>query len=141
MLHDMESRLANIGYTLEDSLRLQGKTMDAYQQELHPVAERRLKGRLVLAELAGVKGSPSPEEVQAELRAHGRRCGERRDPEDPPRCLRLGERAAYDPAGRPDREDAGAAAGHRHRAGRCGPLPVVAADEASACNELRPSPL
>ena len=50
-MQDMKSRLANIGYTLEDSLRLQGKTMDAYHKELHPLAERRLKGRLVLSEL------------------------------------------------------------------------------------------
>lgn len=68
LVQDMKSRLANIGYTLEDSLRLQGKTMDAYHKELHPLAERRLKGRLVLSELTVREAiTASPEEVQAEL--------------------------------------------------------------------------
>jgi trigger factor len=68
MLHDMEHRLANIGYTLQDSLRLQGKTMDAYRAELRPLAETRLKGQLVLAELARRENiAISDEEIQAEL--------------------------------------------------------------------------
>ncbi len=65
---DMEMRLSNIGYTLEDSLRLQGKTMDAYHRELRPLAEKRLKGRLALLSWPCVRPSPSrSEEVQAEL--------------------------------------------------------------------------
>lgn len=68
MVQDMKMRLSNIGYTLEDSLRLQGKTLDAYHKELHPLAERRLKGRLALAELAVREAiTVSPEETQAEL--------------------------------------------------------------------------
>jgi trigger factor len=68
MLHDMEHRLANIGYTMQDSLRLQGKTMDAYRQELRPLAESRLKGQLALAELSRREAiAVSDEEVQAEL--------------------------------------------------------------------------
>ncbi len=68
MIEDMKMRLSNIGYTLEDSLRLQSKTMEAYHQELHPLAERRLKGRLALVELANREAiTVSPEEVQAQL--------------------------------------------------------------------------
>lgn len=68
MLHDMEHRLANIGYTLQDSLRLQGKTMDAYRAELRPLAETRLKGQLALAELSRRENiAVSDEEVEAEL--------------------------------------------------------------------------
>ena len=68
MLHDMEHRLANIGYTLQDSLRLQGKTMDAYRAELRPMAENRLKGQLVLAELSRREDvTINDEDVQTEL--------------------------------------------------------------------------
>ncbi len=68
MMHDMEQRMKQIGYTLEDSLRLQGKTMEQYHQELEPVAERRVKGQLVLAELARREGiEVNDEDVEAEL--------------------------------------------------------------------------
>lgn len=68
MMHDMEARMKQIGYTLEDSLRLQGKTIQKYHQELEPVAERRVKGQLVLAELARREGiEVSNEDVEAEL--------------------------------------------------------------------------
>ena len=68
MLHDMEQRMRNIGYTLEDSLRLQGKTVEQYEQELEPAAERRVKAQLVLAELSRREGiAPTAEEVEAEL--------------------------------------------------------------------------
>ncbi len=68
MLHDMEHRLANIGYTLQDSLRLQGKTLDAYRAEMRPLAESRLKGQLALAELSRRENiAVSDEEIQAEL--------------------------------------------------------------------------
>jgi trigger factor len=68
LIHDMERRLQNIGYTLQDSLRLQGKTIEQYEQELEPIAERRLKGRLALVEL-GVRENIEVTEadVQAEL--------------------------------------------------------------------------
>lgn len=68
MVHDMEQRLSNIGYSMNDSLRLQGKTMDSYRAELRPVAERRLKGQLALLELAKREGiEVTAEEQQAEL--------------------------------------------------------------------------
>ncbi len=68
MMHDMEQRMKQIGYTLEDSLRLQGKTMEQYHQELEPAAERRVQGQLVLAELARREGlEVSDEDVEAEL--------------------------------------------------------------------------
>ncbi len=72
MLHDMEQRMKNVGYTLEDSLRLQGKTVQQYEQELMPVAERRVKARLVLAELALREGiEVADEEVEADLQRMG----------------------------------------------------------------------
>jgi trigger factor len=68
MMHDMEHRMRNIGYTLEDSLRLQGKTVEQYEKELEPAAERRVKAQLVLAELARREGiAPTDDEVEAEL--------------------------------------------------------------------------
>ena len=72
MLHDMEQRMKNVGYTLEDSLRLQGKTVQQYEQELMPVAERRVKARLVLAELAQREAiEVTDEEVEADLQRMG----------------------------------------------------------------------
>ena len=68
MMHDMEQRMQQIGYTLEDSLRLQGKTVEQYHQELEPAAERRVKGQLVLAELARREAiEVTDDEVEAEL--------------------------------------------------------------------------
>jgi trigger factor len=68
MLHELESRLTSIGYTLEDYLRLQGKTVQQYENELKPSAEKRLQGQLVLAELAKREGiTVTDEEKQAEL--------------------------------------------------------------------------
>jgi trigger factor len=68
MMHEMEQRMQQIGYTLEDSLRLQGKTMEQYHQELEPAAERRVKAQLVLAELGRREGiQVTDEEVEAEL--------------------------------------------------------------------------
>lgn len=68
MLHEMEQRMRNVGYTLEDSLRLQGKTVDQYEKELEPSAERRVKAQLVLAELFRREGLQiADEEVEVEL--------------------------------------------------------------------------
>ncbi len=77
MVRDMEMRLANIGYSMNDSLRLQGKTMDGYRAELRPAAEKRLKGQLVLAELSRREGvTVTLDEQQAEL---ARLVGQARD--------------------------------------------------------------
>jgi trigger factor len=68
MMSDLESRLKNIGYTLADYLRLNGKTVEQYHDELHEPAEKRLKGQLAIAELAHAEGiTVSDEEKQAEL--------------------------------------------------------------------------
>ena len=68
MMRDLEARLSNIGYKLEDYLRLNGKTVEGYHDELHPAAEARLKGQLVVVELARAEGiTVSDEEKQAEL--------------------------------------------------------------------------
>ena len=68
MMNDLETRLSNIGYSLADYLRLNGKTVEQYHNELHEPAEKRLKGQLVVVELAKVEGiTVSDEEKQAEL--------------------------------------------------------------------------
>jgi len=67
-MHDIEHRVGDAGYKLEDYLRLQGMTVQTYRERLRPQAEQRLKGRLVLAELAEQeKIEVSPEEIQAEV--------------------------------------------------------------------------
>ncbi|MCX6027804.1 MAG: trigger factor [Chloroflexi bacterium] len=68
MVHDLEHRVQEIGYTLEDYLRLQSMTREQYEQQARPSAEQRLKGRLVLGELAKREGlTVSAEEAQAEF--------------------------------------------------------------------------
>lgn len=52
MVRDLELRVSRAGYTLSDFLRLQGQTVEQYRADLRLAAERRLKGRLVLSELA-----------------------------------------------------------------------------------------
>jgi trigger factor len=80
MMRDLEARLSNVGYKLEDYLRLNGKTVEGYHDELHPAAETRLKGQLAIAELARAEGiTVSDEEKQAEL---DRMAGEARDAEN-----------------------------------------------------------
>ncbi|MCX7707641.1 MAG: trigger factor [Anaerolineae bacterium] len=67
MESELKDRLYEIGYELEDYLRLQGKTLDGFRAELRPAAEKRLKGRLVLAELARREGIVvSEDEEQAQ---------------------------------------------------------------------------
>jgi trigger factor len=67
-LHDIEHRVNNSGYKLEDYLRLQGMTVQSYRQQLRPQAEQRFKGRLVLGELAQQeKIEVSADEIEAEV--------------------------------------------------------------------------
>jgi trigger factor len=68
MLSDLEARVSPLGYNLQDFLRLQGMTVESYSEQLRPNAERRLKGRLALSELANAEGiAVTPEEGQAEI--------------------------------------------------------------------------
>ncbi len=68
MLNELEMRVSPVGYNLQDFLRLQGTTVEKYREQLQPAAERRLKGRLALAELANAEGlAVTPEESQAEV--------------------------------------------------------------------------
>ena len=65
---------------MQDYLRLQGKTVQQYHDELHEPAERRLQGQLVLAELATAEEiAVSEEEKLAELE---RLVGQRPNPEE-----------------------------------------------------------
>jgi trigger factor len=68
MVNDLEARISQVGYDLQDFLRLQGTTVESYREQLRPAAERRLKGRLALSELASVEGiTVTLEEGQAEV--------------------------------------------------------------------------
>jgi trigger factor len=68
MLRDLQVRVSGAGYSLEDFLRLQGTNLERYREQIRPAAERRLKGQLVLTELAVLEQiNVSEEESQAEL--------------------------------------------------------------------------
>lgn len=68
IVRDTEFRVKEAGYTLEDYLRLQGTTLEQYREQMRPVAEKRLKGRLVLQELARREGiTVSSDETEWEL--------------------------------------------------------------------------
>ncbi len=68
MMHDLQHRVQDIGYSLEDYLRLQSTSAEQYRTQIRPAAEQRLKGRLVLAELARREDiTVSPDETQAEF--------------------------------------------------------------------------
>jgi trigger factor len=68
MMSELEMRVSQIGYKLQDFLRLQGMTAEGYREGLRPAAERRLKGQLALAEFASVEGiAVAPDESQAEV--------------------------------------------------------------------------
>jgi FKBP-type peptidyl-prolyl cis-trans isomerase (trigger factor) len=68
MLNELELRVAPVGYSLQDFLRLQGMTVEGYSEQLQPAAERRLKGRLALSALAAAEEiTVTPEESQIEV--------------------------------------------------------------------------
>lgn len=64
---DVEASLRRRGYTLERYLARAGKDLEGLRQELRPRAERRLRARLVLDEIALREGlAPTQEEIGAE---------------------------------------------------------------------------
>ena len=68
MLHDLEHRLSDIGYKLDDYLKLQGTNAAEYRQRIRSQAEERAKGRLVLSALArDEKIEVTPEEINAHI--------------------------------------------------------------------------
>jgi trigger factor len=68
MVHDIEHRVSDAGYKLEDYLRLQGMTVETYRERIRPQAEQRMKGRLVVTALTEKEGiTVSPEEAQEEF--------------------------------------------------------------------------
>ena len=68
MIEEARRNLTRSGYSLEDALRLQGLTLDQYHEQLHPQAEKRLQGRLVLAKMAELERiRVAPEEITAEI--------------------------------------------------------------------------
>lgn len=64
--------------TLDDFLKLQGKTRAAYREEIRPRAELRLKRSLALTEIIKLEGlEVSPEEVKKEIDEMSAPLGER----------------------------------------------------------------
>jgi len=67
LVADLHESLQRRGYTLERYLETAGKDLAALQDELRPRAERRLRARLVLDEIARREGLvPTQEEIAAE---------------------------------------------------------------------------
>ncbi|MDR7422654.1 MAG: trigger factor [Armatimonadota bacterium] len=67
LVEDLAESLGRRGYTLERYLEGAGKDMDALRDELRPRAERRLRARFVLDEIARREGLvPTQEEIGAE---------------------------------------------------------------------------
>jgi len=67
LVADLHESLQRRGYTLERYLETAGKDLAALQDELRPRAERRLRARLVLDEIARREGLvPVQEEIAAE---------------------------------------------------------------------------
>jgi trigger factor len=84
MIKELEERVREVGYKLEDYLRFQGMTEETYRQRLRPQAEQSLKGRLALIELMKREGiTVSEEEVTATIARALDRAEEevRNDPE------------------------------------------------------------
>jgi trigger factor len=80
VLQQTERNLAASGITLDIYLRAIGKTREAYQQDLRPAAEERLRQRLVLLEIARQEGlQASPEEIEAEIDRMSNMMGDRAD--------------------------------------------------------------
>jgi trigger factor len=67
LVEDLAESLRRRGFTLETYLQQSGKDLAGLQEELRPRAERRLKVRLVLDEIARREGLvPTQEEIAAE---------------------------------------------------------------------------
>jgi trigger factor len=68
MVHDLEHRLSDIGYKLDDYLKLQGTNTAVYRQQIRPQAEERAKGRLAISALARDENiEVTPEEINARI--------------------------------------------------------------------------
>jgi trigger factor len=68
MTHDLEHRLSDIGYKMDDYLKLQGTNAVEYRQRIRPQAEERAKGRLALSALAKEESiEATPEEIAARI--------------------------------------------------------------------------
>ena len=79
-LNQMERNLASSGIQLDTYLGMLGKTREAYQQELRPAAEERLKKRLVMGEVAEREGlTVEDEEIEAEIDRLSEMMGEQAD--------------------------------------------------------------
>jgi trigger factor len=79
-LNQMERNLASSGIQLDTYLGMLGKTREAYKQELHPMAEERLKKRLIMGEVAKREGlTVEDEEIEAEIDRLSEMMGEQAD--------------------------------------------------------------
>ncbi|HSJ58689.1 MAG TPA: trigger factor [Anaerolineae bacterium] len=67
-MNQLERQLAASGMTSDIFFRMIGKTREAYQRELRPTVEGRLRKRLVLQKIGELEGlEADPEAVQAEI--------------------------------------------------------------------------
>ncbi|MGD8398789.1 MAG: trigger factor, partial [Anaerolineae bacterium] len=67
-MDQMARQLAASGIQLDTFLQMIGKTREAYQRDIRPAAEERLRKRLVLAEVGRQEGlEADPDAVQAEI--------------------------------------------------------------------------
>lgn len=68
VLSEAETWVSELGYTLDDFLRLQGKSREDFRAQMRPAAERRLRARLAISRLAEEEGiTVTPEENRAEI--------------------------------------------------------------------------
>ena len=80
IIHNLENRLRDQGLTLEDYLKIEKKTREAFREEQKPNAEERLKRALVLGKLVELEGIDlQPEEVLGRIEELSAMWGERAD--------------------------------------------------------------
>jgi len=80
ILHNLDHRLRDQGLTLEDYLKIEKKTREAFREEQKPNAEERLKRALVLGKLVDLEGIDlQPEDVVSRIDELSAMWGERAD--------------------------------------------------------------
>jgi trigger factor len=77
MVNDLAAQVGQSGSTLDDYLQEQGKTIDELRESFHADAEQRVKGTLVIEEVARAEGiNATPADVAEELAALSRQYGQ-----------------------------------------------------------------
>ncbi|HTX57372.1 MAG TPA: trigger factor [Candidatus Acidoferrales bacterium] len=77
MVNDLAAQLAQTGANLDEYLKEQGKTVDELRSTFRESAEQRVKGTLVIEEIARAEGiNATPADVAEELAALSRQYGQ-----------------------------------------------------------------